>query len=211
MNAEETKEFIVKKFNVDINAPGPFPIWCSRFTEIPILFGELGLERGAEIGVYRGRYSNDLLTRCPTLKHLLGVDLWEFYKGYKEFDKILDIQDAHKEAIETYTKHGDRATMVQGYSREVAKTIPDESLDFVFIDANHAFEFVVEDIAAWEPKVRKGGIVYGHDYDDYQSDRYKWKFMQVVEAVDGWVKAKKIHPLFVLRGNKNKCWMWVKE
>ena len=40
----------------------------------------------------------------------------------------------------------------------------DESLDFVYIDANHAYDWVVQDIELWYPKVKKGGILWGHDY-----------------------------------------------
>ena len=42
----------------------------------------------------------------------------------------------------------------------------DESLDFIYIDANHAYDFVVEDINLWFPKLKKGGIFSGHDYLD---------------------------------------------
>ena len=41
----------------------------------------------------------------------------------------------------------------------------DESLDMIFIDANHSFDRVKEDIENWSKKVRKGGIVSGHDYN----------------------------------------------
>lgn len=45
-----------------------------------------------------------------------------------------------------------------------ASLYPDQSLDFVFIDANHEYEAVKADIQAWFPKVRKGGHIAGHDY-----------------------------------------------
>jgi predicted O-methyltransferase YrrM len=60
-----------------------------------------------------------------------------------------------------------KAIFLQGYSLEVAKTFSDESLDFVFIDATHTYEAVKDDIKTWLPKVKKGGIIAGHDYYDY--------------------------------------------
>ena len=45
-----------------------------------------------------------------------------------------------------------------------AATYPDQSLDFVFLDADHDYESVKADIAAWLPKVKPGGILAGHDY-----------------------------------------------
>jgi predicted O-methyltransferase YrrM len=40
----------------------------------------------------------------------------------------------------------------------------DGSLDFVFIDAEHKYEFVMMDIISWLPKVKQGGVIAGHDY-----------------------------------------------
>ena len=47
---------------------------------------------------------------------------------------------------------------------DAAKQVDDGSLDMVFIDAGHDYDSVREDIANWLPKVRPGGIVAGHDY-----------------------------------------------
>jgi predicted O-methyltransferase YrrM len=47
---------------------------------------------------------------------------------------------------------------------EAASLFQDGSLDGVFIDADHTYEAVKMDIQNWMPKVRKGGILAGHDY-----------------------------------------------
>jgi len=49
-------------------------------------------------------------------------------------------------------------------SVEAAKQFADSSLEFIFIDANHAYEAVLEDLKAWFPKLKKGGHIAGHDY-----------------------------------------------
>ena len=63
--------------------------------------------------------------------------------------------------------------------------IPEESLDFVFIDAEHSYESVKEDVNGWAKKVRHGGIVSGHDY-------YKTRHGNtgVIDAVNEYVKEK---------------------
>ena len=40
----------------------------------------------------------------------------------------------------------------------------DESVDVVFLDADHVYENVKKDIPAWWPKIKKGGILAGHDF-----------------------------------------------
>jgi hypothetical protein len=42
--------------------------------------------------------------------------------------------------------------------------LPDEYLDFVYIDGDHKYEEVKRDIECWFPKVKKGGCIGGHDY-----------------------------------------------
>ena len=56
-------------------------------------------------------------------------------------------------------------TPIRLSSVEASKLYKDGSLDFVFIDAMHTYDGVTADITAWMPKIRKGGVLAGHDYD----------------------------------------------
>jgi hypothetical protein len=67
--------------------------------------------------------------------------------------------------------HEDRAIMIRAKSEIAADIFPDNSLDFVYIDANHAYQYVVQDIQLWYPKVKPGGYICGHDYIDIQWDQ----------------------------------------
>ena len=51
------------------------------------------------------------------------------------------------------------------YSTEAISNVQDNSLDLVFIDANHDYLFVKQDIELWKKKVKQGGIIAGHDYN----------------------------------------------
>jgi hypothetical protein len=58
----------------------------------------------------------------------------------------------------------------RGYSNTICNEFADNSVDFIFIDARHEYEFVLEDIECWYPKLKSGGIMSGHDYrTDYAS------------------------------------------
>ena len=58
----------------------------------------------------------------------------------------------------------DRGIMVRATSEVAADMFEDFSLDFVYIDANHAYDFVKQDIKLWYPKVKQNGYLCGHDY-----------------------------------------------
>lgn len=201
----DTQKYIVEKFNIDLSKPSPFYLPIGRFKDVPKLFHELGFKVGAEIGVFQGGYSRYLLQYCPGLK-LYGIDAWTSYESYKDY-KPRVIINAYQKAQKNVK--GYDCQLIKAWSRDAVKEIPDESLDFVFIDGNHAYEYVVEDIALWSKKVRKGGIIYGHDFDDY-TNHERWREMNVIPAVEGWMKSYKIHPWFVITNNRNRCWMYVK-
>lgn len=65
-------------------------------------------------------------------------------------------------------------------SPDAATRVPDESLDFVYIDADHRAAAVSADLRAWWPKLRQGGVLFG---DDYGYGRRTW-LHGVTEAVD---------------------------
>ena len=69
-------------------------------------------------------------------------------------------------------------------SIEASKKYEDNSIDFVFIDANHDYDYVKKDIEAWFPKVKTGGVIAGHDYHKH------WK--GVVKAVDEFFLEKDV-------------------
>lgn len=196
-------DYLIKKFNIDTSKKSPFELQMKR-GRLGQLFKELGYKVGAEVGVEQGKFSVSLLD--DGLKVYL-VDAWQAYKGYRDHvsqEKLDGFLEITKEAVKDYDAH-----IIRGYSMDVVKQFDDESLDFVYIDANHDFQNVTNDIAEWSKKVRKGGIVAGHDYirlkgkDGYLND--------TVDVVNGWTYAKKIHPWFILRGDHASSWFFVKQ
>ena len=120
-------------------------------TELAKYFNQLGFKYGAEVGVYKGYYSEVLCKQIPGLK-LLCIDSWNS-------GRRIPAKEAATQLLSSYN-----AIIIQKNSVDAAKDVEDGSLDFVFIDAGHTYKDVKEDIAVWTPKVRIGGIVSGHDY-----------------------------------------------
>jgi hypothetical protein len=60
----------------------------------------------------------------------------------------------------------DIVTVLRGNSHEQANLIKDESLDICFLDAGHQYSEIKKDISAYLPKIKKGGILCGHDCED---------------------------------------------
>ena len=128
-------------------------------------------QKGAEIGVFEGDTSFRLLQALPTIQQLICVDPFEHYP---EQTKTLNPNKAkfhdanYNQVMKTFLfrmkPYEERFSLMKLYSKEAAKLIENQSLDFIFIDGNHAYEYVIEDIKTWLPKVKPGGLLSGHDY-----------------------------------------------
>ena len=125
---------------------------------------------GVELGVWEGKTFKYLIQNCPNLA-LDGVDLYAPQPDNEGPEKWTPGENGHSWNHEKYyqdlksfcAKYPDRARIHKDYTVNVAKSFEDESIDFVFIDADHSYEGVKNDIAAWEPKVKSGGYIIGHD------------------------------------------------
>ena len=139
---------------------------------------------GAEIGCLRGWFSMFLLTVYKG--KIILVDSFDEHEKIS-YDKasapVSKSSEIEKEC--RANMKGKNCEVIKGYSVEVAKTIPNESLDWVYIDADHRYEAVRDDLRAWFPKVRKGGVMSGHDYINFSttfpSGEYTYGVKQAVK------------------------------
>lgn len=131
-----------------------------------------GYVQGAEVGVWDGRMSRKLLGNPDLVLYM--VDRWtapeegDSYltsgSTYARQDQSVFDEVYHK-AVDVARIFPDRAHIIHEESTEAAGRFENGSLDFVFIDADHSYQGVSTDIAAWLPKVKPGGLIGGHDYD----------------------------------------------
>ena len=113
---------------------------------------------GAEIGVYQGSHAVEILTELKPSKLFL-IDPWD-YKGDCD---TLPCTNVDFEVAKANVKDYSQAEMMIKKSSEAVGDFIDGILDWVYIDAEHSYESVKNDITIWTPKVKKGGVIAGHD------------------------------------------------
>lgn len=153
--------------------PAPFLKAISILWDVPV-------KSIVEVGVFRGATSQFFRLLFPEATLYL-VDPWQLSEGYLENEagpiarKQAAFEKAYQEVLSRFSSDP-KTHVVRKTSVEAAKDLPD-GLDLVFIDANHSYRFVKQDIAAWLPKMQKRGILSGHDYNIN-------RFPGVIQAVD---------------------------
>ncbi len=172
--------------------------------DLCLLFAAMGYRTGAEIGTWIGLFAEEMCLANPGVQ-LTCVDPWLQYDTYRERKNNQQrLDESYKEACARLKPFGCR--ILRMTSVEAAALVPDGSLDYAYLDANHARAFVEQDLAAWLPKVRSGGIIAGHDFE---LPPRKAPWIDVREAVIAWTKAHHVSPWYVLaRESKAPSWFW---
>lgn len=173
------------------------------------LFAEKGFKTGAEIGVFAGYFSEILIKTIPDLR-LYCIDSWAVYFGYRDYKFIKSMERA--EASARLKLANTNTVIIKEFSMNAVKKFEDNSLDFVYIDGNHEYKFVKQDIEEWTKKVRSGGIVSGDDYYMTRAGN-----MGVIEAVHEYVDANGYDlqvtpwdPKHELEDNRQPQWWFIK-
>jgi len=176
-------DFILKNFNVKTDT-NPNYIHNLHRDKLPIVFQELGFKIGVELGTSRGVYAETICQNCAGVK-LFTID------PYLPSEHInSSVHDEAKARLAPYNYE-----MIVKKSNEAVHQFEDESIDFVYIDGNHMYDYTMEDIITWNRKVKLGGIVAGHDYRRYASKiSRRWK---VIEAINHYTSMHNINPWFI--------------
>jgi hypothetical protein len=163
---------------------------------------------GAEVGVFRALTLCTLLQNCPNIKHIYAIDS---YKPYTDFIKnpyneipAYSIGEKEIEFIKLTALHNIKwsgfdykVKILEQDSSFVATQTGNESLDFVFLDTCMTYEQEVQDLKDWYPKVKKGGLFSGHD----------WNCSAVQRAVNEFIETNKLTQQLSVFDN---VWMLIK-
>lgn len=165
-----------------IGTPAEIPN-CGRDSLIEF-FKERGFTKGAEIGVFEGDFS-EVLAKGGF--ELYSIDPWLVYEDYGTSDYTPMAEKRYQKTVRKLSQYPN-VHIVRKTSMDALAEFEDNSLDFVYIDANHQFKYIAEDIFEWWKKVKKGGVIAGHDYAYFKS-RSPCGGCQVREVVDAYAKA----------------------
>ncbi len=132
---------------------------------------------GCEVGVWKGGFSERIL-KIVRPKKLFLVDPWLFlpefpqtWYGGKAAHTQKDMDEIYQEVLQ---KIGNRKNIIvlRKPTSQLIDEIQDGELDWVYIDGNHEYEYVLADLLYFGKKVKSGGIICGDDYDQNAEKNY---------------------------------------
>jgi hypothetical protein len=160
---------------------------------------------GVEVGVLEGEFALQIF-QCNEPAHLFLVDCWRVQPQdvYDTADSSSWLTQAEYDAAyaKCRTRLRDagvehRATLIRNFSVAAANMFHDGVLDWAWIDANHLRCY--EDMCAWWPKVKPGGYLGGHDYDDYST------CMTVKQDADRFAAERGLR--LTVTTDRDPCWL----
>jgi hypothetical protein len=124
-----------------------------------------------EVGAYLGRSSLYLASRIKQAGKNIRLHVVDRWDGWVYSDCHAEASPAQTQDVFGQFVRNVRRAQVEDViyplkmsSEQAANLFEDGTLDFVFLDADHAYEAVRRDLAAWFPKVKRRGVLGGHDY-----------------------------------------------
>lgn len=156
--------------------------------EIPTFLKLMKLDnRICELGVSKGTNLFTMIWHTKP-KSVLAIDAWseELYPHYDQAKHDKHYKHVMDKLLPKLTKASIDIEVIKGEHTKLVNNYPDESFDYIHIDADHSYEGVKRYIEQWWPKIKKGGILSGYDYNSRN------KYLGVVQAVDEFREANNI-------------------
>jgi hypothetical protein len=127
-----------------------------------------------ELGAYKGKSTSFIVTEIINKDKNIKfhtIDTFEGDSGSNDENEV----NAYRNVIvsnmyEEFNKNTEHLkeyfNVIVGKSDESSEFFEDDSVDVIFIDAGHSYESVIKDIKSWLPKIKNGGVMSGHDYNN---------------------------------------------
>jgi predicted O-methyltransferase YrrM len=180
------------------------PFWDrANFGQWLTRTGRLG--SAVEIGTDWGKFAHQLLSGWQG--RLTCVDPWSSQPGYHQCSE--DREGALATARQHLSPFSERVTFLRQTSAEAAPSFADSSLDFAYVDGDHRYEMVRQDLDLWWPKVRNGGVLAGHDFAAPPPSNSGWACW-VQKAVMEFA-AERSRDLYLVVEQNGDHWSWYLE
>jgi predicted O-methyltransferase YrrM len=134
------------------------------------LLESLGFHTGVELGVQRGIFTKSMLDQWKSATEYVLVDLWSHQANYEDVANVDEQQqsDIMADAMNRLKEFSDKIQVCKNYTTVCSERFSDGYFDFIYVDARHDYVGAREDMVTWWPKLKRGGIMAGHDYLDAQ-------------------------------------------
>ena len=140
-------------------ADSRFDFWCK-------LISEMKFTNCTELGVFRGDFAERILSNCLTIEKYYMIDPWRNLKTRnKPANKTNDeFERIYSEAMQRTDFASEKRIVLRGKTTEVINQLPDESLDFAYVDGDHTLKGITIDLISLYPKIKEGGWIGGDDF-----------------------------------------------
>lgn len=157
-----------------------------------------------EIGVKNGEFFKILTENNPKITY--AIDIWDLYQKPSQNDLNYTLNEINEFEMEFRYKFPN-TNILKMTSYEASFLFSNEYFDFIYIDADHTYQSIKNDLNIWYPKIKIGGILAGHDYFDDYIETTKTSF-GVIKAVNEFVKEHKLSNNIHIT-NKDKWESWI--
>lgn len=182
--------------------------WVKSYSAFTNVLNKYNSKIGVEIGVAFGGHSEHILQNT-NVEILYGIDPYLHIEKYNDPMNLPQEQfdELYKFTINRLSNYNNRYKHIRKKSCDAINDIKNK-LDFVYIDADHSYNGVFNDLCLWFQKIEEGGIIGGHDYEhpnfpgvkqaiDEFFRRFNWKVNYEGDGV-WWVEKKKINISFFI-------------
>lgn len=153
---------------------------------------------GCELGICLGFTLRHILDEVAQVEKVYAIDAYKPYQDWWGFVGQEMIDTWREAMVDRLSAHADKIEFIEEYTDKAAQYVPDDSLDYIFIDGDHSYDAVSRDLRSYWPKVKNGGIFAGHD----------WNLPDVNRAVKDFRKEYGIYT--DMKFCEKNVWLWYK-
>lgn len=132
---------------------------------------------GVEIGVWGADLSTYLLDNNPNISKIYLIDPWKKYQPEEYIDSLNNCSqeqydNTYQSVKEKLDRSYPRAQILRGEAENFKDNFQENSIDFIYLDANNSYDEVTKNINSWFPKIKKGGMLIGNNF--IEDGYYVW-------------------------------------